>query len=276
MQPDVRRRRILEMVRRDGGATVSDLAAACSVSAVTVHRDLERLAERGLIERVHGGALAPTGRSQIRTNWAERLEQAWAAKRAIAAKAVEFVEEGSTIFLDASTTCFALAQEIEGGRRNGLTLVTNSPAIAMELYADSVHIIVPPGEVDQNVRMIGGRWTTEFLGGLHFSTTFVSAAGLTLEEGLTTTRRDLADVINAARAVSTRTIALVDSTKFGRTSLLAIAEASQPDVLVVDDGLAPETVEAYRRAGVDLALAPMSGQSEGRTSVGTSPGGTST
>ena len=83
---------------------------------------------------------------------------------------------------------------------NELTLVTNSPAIAYEIQADAIHVVVAPGELDQHMRMLAGRWTVEFLSELNFAVAFFSAAGIGLDQGLTTSRRPLADVINAARA----------------------------------------------------------------------------
>jgi DeoR/GlpR family transcriptional regulator of sugar metabolism len=253
---ELRRGQILERIRRAGGASVAELAREHGVSQITVYRDLERLAGDGLVERVHGGARAlrsdgPT----IETDWTKRLRQARAAKEEIGAQAAGWVEDGSTIFVDSSTTCLALARRLERRPPKALTLVTNSPAIALELHADSVHVIVTPGEVDQNLRMIGGRWAAEFLSELNFDVAFVSAAGLTLDKGLTTTRRALADTLNAARAVSARTVGLIDSSKFGRSSLLTIAQAQELDAIVVDGGLAPETFDEYAGAGVSLVQA---------------------
>lgn len=256
MPAELRRAQILERVRRSGGASVADLAREHGVSTITVYRDLERLAGAGLVERVHGGARAvgadgPT----IETDWTKRLGQARTAKEEIGAHAAGWVEDGSTIFVDSSTTCLALARRLERKPPKALTLVTNSPAIALGLHADSVHVIVTPGEVDQNLRMIGGRWAAEFLSGLNFDVAFVSAAGLNLDKGLTTTRRALADTLNAARAVSARTVGLIDSSKFGRSSLLSIAQAQELDAIVVDSGLLPETFDEYARAGVSLVRA---------------------
>jgi len=253
---ELRRAQILERIRRAGGASVAELAREHGVSPITVYRDLERLAGDGLVERVHGGARAlgsdgPT----IETDWTKRLRQARAAKEEIGAHAAGWVEDGSTIFVDSSTTCLALARRLERKPPKALTLVTNSPAIALDLHADSVHVIVTPGEVDQNLRMIGGRWAAEFLSGLNFDVAFVSAAGLNLDKGLTTTRRALADTLNAARAVSARTVGLIDSSKFGRSSLLSIAQAQELDAIVVDNGLPPETFDEYASAGVSLVRA---------------------
>ena len=255
LPPEIRRAQILEQIQREGGAALADLARDFSVSPITVHRDLEALARNGLVERVHGGARPAAELARIETDWTKRLRQAREAKELIADYAARWIEDGSTIFVDSSSTALALARRLERRPPRGLTLVTNSPAIAMGIHAESIHVIVTPGEVDQNTRMIGGRWAAEFVSGLNFTAAFVSAAGVTLEHGLTTTRRALADTLNAARRVSARTVGLIDSSKFGRSSLLTIAPAEELDAIVVDDGLPRETVAAYRAAGVNLVIA---------------------
>jgi DeoR family fructose operon transcriptional repressor len=261
--PALRRAQILERVQRHGGVSVAELARAHDVSTITVHRDLEALAAEGLVERVHGGARAIGGAvvslapaPKIATAWGQRVEQAGAAKEAIASRAATLVQSGSTIFLDASSTALTLARRLVEDPPNELTLVTNSPAIAYEIVAESMHVIVTPGELDQHMRMIAGRWTVEFLSELNFAYAFVSCAGLNLEKGLTTSRRPLADVVNAARASAEQTVALVDATKFGRASLLSIMPATAPDLILTDSGLDAAVADEHVRAGVSLEVLP--------------------
>jgi DeoR/GlpR family transcriptional regulator of sugar metabolism len=104
------------------------------------------------------------------------------------------------------------------------------------------------------MRMLAGRWTVEFIGDLNFDTAFVSAAGVTLDAGLTTSRRPLADVVNAARAAASSTVGLIDSTKFGRASLVTIAPAQEVDLIVSDGGLDESVAEQYRTEGVRLEI----------------------
>jgi len=236
--------------------TVAELARAHEVSPITVHRDLEQLAHDGLVERVHGGARAVAGSqgAPIATAWSQRVEQAKGAKAAIAAHAATMVADGSTIFVDASSSALALARQIMREPPNHLTLVTNSPAVAYELSAEPVHVVVCPGELDQHLRMIAGRWTVEFLAGLNFDVAFVSATGVTLDAGLTTSRRPLADVVNAARAAAARTVGLIDATKFGRAALVTIALAQDLDLIITDDGLDAAVAEELRAAGVRLEI----------------------
>ena len=181
LPPVLRRARILERVSRDGGASLQELASEHAVSPVTVHRDLELLSGEGLLERVRGGARSlPDSRPRIETAWNARVREAAAEKDAIAVRARELVEDGSTIFVDASSTGLALARALELRPPTELTLVTNSPAIALGLTADSIHVIVPPGELNQHMRVLTGRWTVDFLHELNIAVAFISAAGITL------------------------------------------------------------------------------------------------
>jgi DeoR family fructose operon transcriptional repressor len=259
--PALRRAQILERIQRDGGVSVAELARDHAVSPITVHRDLEQLAREGLVERVHGGARAlrsvptrPGTLPLIATAWNQRVEQSGGAKAAMAAHAASMVPAGSTVFLDASSSALALARRLMEDPPNELTLVTNSPAIAYEVIAEPMHVVVCPGELDQHLRMLAGRWTVEFLHDLNFDLAFFSAAGLTLDAGLTTSRRPLADVVNAARAAAVRTVGLIDATKFGRASLVSILPAQELDLIVTDDGLDESVAEQYRAAEVRLEI----------------------
>ena len=113
---------------------------------------------------MRGGARSlPDTRPRIETAWNARVREAAREKDAIAVRARELVEDGSTIFVDASSTGLALARALELRPPTELTLVTNSPAIALGLTADTIHVIVPPGELNQHMRVLTGRWTVDFL-----------------------------------------------------------------------------------------------------------------
>ena len=255
MAPATRRARILKRIQREGRVSLADLASEHAVSAVTVHRDLQLLSDEGLLERVRGGARSlPDPPAQIETAWNARLREAAPEKDAIAAAARELIEDGSTIFIDASSTGLALAHAIELRPPADLTLVTNSPAIALGLSAASIQVIVAPGELDQHMRVLTGRWTIDFLSSLTFAAAFVSAAGITLGDGLTTSRSGLADTLNAAADSAERVVGLMDSTKFERASLMTIRSATELDLIITDVRLDPEVVDAFRAAGVNLQV----------------------
>jgi len=258
----MRRARILETIQERGAATIADLARAHAVSSMTAHRDLEQLAREGLVERVRGGARALAASSSHPTAWEARIAREPEAKAAIAAHALTHVREGATIFLDASSTAHALALALMGAPPAELTLVTNSPFIAANIRAETVHLVVCPGELDQQTRAVTGPWTVDFIARLHFDVAFISAAGITLEAGLTTARSPIADVLGAARARAAATVGLVDATKFGRAALVSIVRAQELDELVTDAALPERARDQYRGAGVSLSVAAESPPAE--------------
>ncbi len=255
----VRRARILERIQQVGGASLAELAAEHAVSTITVHRDLEQLSRDGLVVRFHGGARAAPlpdgGEQRPGTAWDRRLREAADAKDAIAARARGLIHDGETIFLDATSTAFALAHRLEVEAVEDLTIVTTSPAIALGLDAGTARVIVAPGEVDLRMRAIADGWTVEFLRRITVDTAFVSGAGFDLEHGLTTTRRPLADAAAAVRESADRVVALVDGSKLGRAAMVSMIPATELDVVVVDDGADAGLLTAYRAAGVNVEVA---------------------
>ena len=253
-----RRARILEHIQQAGGVSLAELAREHEVSTITVHRDLEQLSRQGLVERFHGGARATrtADAAPPETAWDRRLRQAGAAKDAIAAHARGLVRDGSTVFLDATSTAFALAHRIELEPPEDVTIVTTSPAIALGMESDRVRVIMAPGEVDLRMRAIADGWTVDFLRRIQLDIAFISGSGIDLAHGLTTSRRQLADTLAAVRGSSARVVALVDASKFGRASMVTIAPARELDAVVVDAGVAADDVAAFQAAGVRLEVAP--------------------
>jgi DeoR family fructose operon transcriptional repressor len=255
----VRRARILERIQQVGGASLAELAAEHAVSTVTVHRDLEQLSREGLVVRFHGGARAapaPDGEDpRPGTAWDRRLREAPDAKDAIAAHARTMVRNGATIFLDATSSAFALAHRLEEEPVEDLTIVTTSPAIALGLDPGAARVIMAPGEVDLRMRAIADGWTVEFLRRIKLDAAFVSGAGFDLEHGLTTARRPLADTLVAVREAADRVVALVDASKLGRSAMVSMIAAPDLDALVVDDAADTGLLASYRAAGVTVEVA---------------------
>src|SRR4051812_26010367 len=122
---------ILDEVRSTGGVRVSDLVERLGVSDMTVRRDIEVLAARGLVTRVHGGATA-AGSSVEEPGFAAKSGLHTDAKQAIARAAVTLIEPGASVALSAGTTTHAVAAELVAIPR--LTVVTNSLRVAEVLH----------------------------------------------------------------------------------------------------------------------------------------------
>src|SRR6266550_6231018 len=137
---------ILERVREDGGVRVADLARELGVSDMTVRRDLELLHNRGLIEKVHGGATSLPGSALFEPGFAVKLRLQQDEKDAIADAAVRLIVPGTAIGISAGTTTYALARRLID--LAGLTVVTNSVPVADVLHR--------AGRSDQTIILTGG------------------------------------------------------------------------------------------------------------------------
>src|SRR6478752_874554 len=129
----MRQARILEEVRRTGGARVAQLTALLGVSDMTVRRDLEMLDRKGLLSKVHGGATAMDTASAIEPGFEVTSQREIFEKEAIAARAAQLVRPGMAIAITAGSTTWTLARHL--GDIANLTVVTNSLKVAEVLHA---------------------------------------------------------------------------------------------------------------------------------------------
>src|ERR1700721_669421 len=182
---------ILQAVRSDGSARVSDLTQQLGVSDMTVRRDLEALARDGLIEKVHGGAVLPGAPSSHEPGFEAKSGRELPEKGMIARAAASLVTPRAAVALSAGTTTYALAQQLVSVP--GLTVVTNSVRVA-GLFEDAK--TGEQGAATTSVVLTGGlRTPSEALVGpiadlairsLHFDLLFLGCHGVDPEAGLTT------------------------------------------------------------------------------------------
>ncbi len=231
---------ILEEVRRNGGVRVSDLTRQLNVSDMTVRRDLEALAERGLLEKVHGGATAIGEHSTDEPGFEAKSYRQRREKEAIARHAAGRVRPGSAIGVSAGTTTHALAPFLCD--IPGITVVTNSIPVADVLYR--------AGRADQTVVLTGGlRTPSDALVGpfavsaireLHLDLTFMGVHGMDARSGFTTPNLMEADTNRALVAAGRRLVVLADHSKWEMVGISSIATLAEAHVLVTDSGIDDE------------------------------------
>src|SRR6201996_1485597 len=179
---------ILQAVRSDGSARVSDLTQQLGVSDMTIRRDLEVLARDGLVEKVHGGAVLPgTATIAHEAGFEDKLVLERPEKSSIAHAAASLVRPGTAIAITAGTTTFALAQCLVDVP--GLTVVTNSLRVA-NLFsgnrgADGPTIVLTGGMRTPSDALVGPVADLT-IKSLHFDTLFLGCNGIDPEAGLTT------------------------------------------------------------------------------------------
>ena len=256
MYAEERQQRIVSLARRNGRVAVPELATQFGVTAETIRRDLDALDERGVLRRVHGGAVPTEQLRLIETAVSVRASSNTRQKSAIARAALEFVPTGagSSILLDAGTTTSALAALLP---ETDLGLViTNSAHAAAQLA------LTHPGAVE----LIGGRVrgvtgatvgseATASIARLRVDVAFLGTNGVTLSHGLSTPDLEEASVKRAMISSARRVIALADSSKIGDELTTSFASIAQLDTLVTDAGIEAADLEALTASGLKVVVA---------------------
>jgi DeoR/GlpR family transcriptional regulator of sugar metabolism len=232
-----RQERILAEVRRNGGARVSDLVDLLEVSDMTVRRDIDVLARRDLVLRVHGGATVIGGHSTEEPGFAAKSLLAQAEKAAIASAAAGLIGPGDSVALSAGTTTYQVAREL--ARIEYLTVVTNSPPVADLLHElpTTGRTVVLTGGIRTPSNALVGPVSVRALGGLHVDTLILGVHGIEERAGVTTPNLMEAETNRALVASARRFIVVADHSKWNVVGLAGIATLDRIDVLVTDSGL---------------------------------------
>lgn len=232
-----RRTAILDLIRDHGAVRVSQLVQQFGVSDMTIRRDLEALADRGLVDKVHGGATAPDGASTEEPGFDAKSVRQLAEKGAIAERAAKMVEPGTAVALSAGTTTAALAMHLVAVP--GLTVVTNSIPVADILHRR--------GRPDQTVILTGGiRTPSDALTGpvaeaavrsLNVDMLFLGVHGMSPRTGFTTPNLMEAGTDRVLVTAARRLVVLADHTKWETIGIATIAPLTAADTLITDAGL---------------------------------------
>ena len=242
-----RHRRIAEVVKESGSATVPDLAGLTGASEMTIRRDLDVLAAQGVLERVRGGARTLLLRGE-EPPFALRAHEAIDAKRRIAAEVVSLIADGETVVLDSGTTCLEVAR-----------LLHQRPVTVMPMSLQAIRVLsetpgraallVPGGRPRTSEGDLIGPLTLASLAALRFDTAVLGCCGLSAAEGLTAYDLDDVAVKKAGIASSRRTILATDGSKFGRTAHGYVGPSTILDTVVTDASAPDEEVAALEGGG---------------------------
>jgi DeoR/GlpR family transcriptional regulator of sugar metabolism len=267
MLPVQRQDRIRAEVERSGGARIAGLAELLGVSDMTVRRDIDALAARGLVRKVYGGAaVTPQGTGE-EPGFEAKSSREPAAKELIAAVAAGLVQPRSTIAVTAGTTTYAAAVHL--ARIAELTVVTNSVRVADYLFCN--------GEASQTVLLTGGLRTpsdalvgpiaVETVGGLHVDCLLMGVHGMDLVSGFTTPNLMEAEVNRAMVASAARLLVLADHTKWGVVGLARMAALAEASIVVSDSGLTAEAREVIEGTVGELIIADRLGSAGAHTAA---------
>lgn len=251
--PAERRSYALDRLEEQGHVSVNDLSKKLSVSAATIRKDLQFLEDESLLIRTHGGAIAPN-RFAFNVPLDEKAKRQKEEKRQIGNAAAEMINDRDTVILDSGTTTLQIARNLNDP--SGLTLATHSLHIALEMLGNSdVKLLLLGGTVRSKSASTLGPYAERMLRDHSFRKLFLAGDGFDLEHGLTTTNDQEAHLNRLMIESSEKTIAVVDSTKFGRRGLCRICKTSAVDAIITDKGIPDEIASRLREHGLQLIVA---------------------
>ncbi len=251
MTPEERRKRIVAMVRRQGRATVEELARALAASRETIRRDLSALAARGMVQKFHGGAAVPVGEGPFRVRMTEQAEE----KARIAQAAVRLVAPGETLFIDTGSTTIYFAEEL--ARVDNLTVFTNSTEIAhiVARGGNGSQAFVLGGLYNPDNRQTVGAVVLEQIRSLHARHAFLTVGAVNATNGAMDFSLEETAIARAMLEQAETLVVLADSTKLGRSATFQVCGLERIHTLVTD-GMPPAPLAAaLAEAQVDVVSA---------------------
>jgi len=267
MLPAQRQDRILAEIERSGGARIVQLAELLGVSDMTVRRDIDALAARGLVKKVYGGATVPQQGTSDEPGFEAKSWREPAAKELIAATAAALVQPRATIAVSAGTTTYALAVHL--ARIPQLTVVTNSVRVADYLYSngDSSQTVLLTGGLRTPSDALVGPIAVQTISDLHVDCLLMGVHGMDPVSGFTTPNLMEAEMNRAMVASAGRLVVLADHTKWGIVGLSAMAALADASIVVSDSGLSPEARDALAASVGELIIADSRDSGSGRATA---------
>ncbi|MEV6535352.1 DeoR/GlpR family DNA-binding transcription regulator [Streptomyces sp. NPDC051639] len=246
-----RLKKIADAVGETGRLSVAELAELTGASEMTIRRDLEVLADQGVLERYRGGARSLLLRGE-EPPFALRAQDGLEVKRRLAVEVAALIADGESVVVDSGTTCLEVARALHQRR---LTVVPLSLHAANALTgAPQLKLLLPGGEPRVGELALTGPLTEASLAALRFDTAVIGCCGLTVADGLTA--YDLADaaIKRAAIASARRVIAVTEAAKLSRTALAFVTPASALHAVVTDRSAPDDETGALAAAGVAVRM----------------------
>jgi DeoR family fructose operon transcriptional repressor len=246
-----RHQKILELLQTQGTVQVSELSDQFGVTAKTIREDLEKLEEKGLLRRIHGGAVSQSDEADPMLPLQIPNTKHSKEKQAIAIHALRYICQDDVIALDAGSTTLEIAKRLPN---IPLTVLTNDLLIICELMLkDQIRLVVPGGYRHRNVLV--GNDALEWITRLNVQKLFVSATGVHDKYGLSVFTGELLELKKAYLAGAKEIYGVADHSKFDRAALLTFAALQQLHVLITDDGLDDEIFRRYEGGSVKIERA---------------------
>ncbi len=245
---------IVNLINEKGSITITDLIEKFNASKMTIWRDLTVLDERGLLKKVHGGAIKTDKPSSQEPTFEEKATVAAEEKELIAKYAAEnLVTDNNIISLDAGSTAIKMIPFLKQKNLTLLTTGLNAMALAAK-YGSKFTVIGCGGELRQPALAFVGSIAEQFFRDYKVDVTFLSATGISINDGITDPHLSDVRVKKAMMEGAEKVIFLMDSSKINKRSLAITTKIEDIDLLITDYKISDAFVEDLNRLGVKYEI----------------------
>ena len=246
-----RKQQILSLLKKNGQVVAKDVSQAMGLSEDTIRRDLRELAQEGLLQRVHGGALPA---SPAMADFAGRESLRHEGKIAIGIAAAAMIQPGQVVIFDGGTTAREIARHLP--LELSATVVTHSPTIALELVNHAaIEVILIGGRLFKHSVVAVGAATVEAIGQMHADTFFMGVTGVHPKAGLTTGDYEEAAVKRALSRAAADTIVLASAEKLNTASPFQVLGLDEISGIITEQSVDIALTRPYLDMGIAVTRA---------------------
>lgn len=246
-----RRQHILDMLHESGRVQVTELSEIFGVSEVSIRNDLAELESKGLLSRVHGGAVSNYD-PYYNMSLAQRSNTNRTEKEEIAEKVAEKIADNSTVMMNAGTTTLAVMRHLKD--KQNVKIVTNSIVLALEgAKYPNLKISLLGGDVNAEYQFVYGTRTLSQLDEYSVDVLVLSADGADAEGGITTYYDNEADICKKMLSRAKKVIVALDYTKIGKVTYRKIADIDKIDIIITNEGA--HGIKSIKERNVDIEFA---------------------
>lgn len=250
MESEKRKEEILYLLKKNGTVKVTELSEMFNISEVTVRNYLSDMERKGLLSRIHGGAIS-SYKPYYSMNMNQRLETNQAEKVDIANKIAQMVEPNDTIMLNSGTTTLLAFRKFP--QDYNLNIVTNSIAIALEASSNpNFNVVLVGGSLNTKYQFSFGADSVSQLKNYHADKFIFSVDGINVKSGFTTFYEKEAEVDKTMIQQSEKCIVVADHTKFNRSAFVKISNISAADCIVTNSSIDKDILTSYNELGIKI------------------------
>ena len=249
---DLRRKRILEMLAKEGRVQVLQLSRELSASVITIRNDLDVLGRNGHLERIRGGALR-LGDGQWGFGFKKALFNENPDKRQVADVAAGMVDNGDTLFVNSGTSTYYVAMNLK--RLKNLNIVTNSIPVALALgEVSGFRVLLLGGNLNVRHSFVYGPDAMEQMKKYTAKKAILSVNGISRAAGFTTYHAEEAALDQLMMERSQHTFIVADHSKYGHDSFYHISHPQENQTWITNDSVDPRARTEFLDTGMQIVL----------------------